>query len=167
MMRLEKNDRTIVVGDDDSEIRSFLEMTLRYQGYSVELARDGNEVLDYLESKRPVSAVLLDIFMPEKNGFQTLREIRSRDKDLPVIMLSGASTSENVVEAMKSGATDFLGKPLGHEELRTTPENAFERNTVMPDKTLRPKNGRVKRGDDLVGQWSPSMRELYSMAASI
>src|SRR4029077_14234714 len=81
MMRLEKNDRTIVVGDDDSVTRSFLELTLRNQGYSVELARDGNEVLDYLESKRPVSAVLLDIFMPEKNGFQTLREIRSRDKD--------------------------------------------------------------------------------------
>jgi CheY-like chemotaxis protein len=80
MMRLEKNDRTIVVGDDDSEIRSFLEMTLRYQGYSVELARDGNEVLNYLESKRPVSAVLLDIFMPEKNGFQTLREIRFRER---------------------------------------------------------------------------------------
>jgi two-component system response regulator AtoC len=171
MMRLEKNDRmnerTIVVGDDDSEIRSFLEMTLRYQGYTVELARDGNEVLDYLESKRPVSAVLLDIFMPEKNGFQTLREIRSRDKDLPVIMLSGASTSENVVEAMKSGATDFLGKPLGHEELRTTLENAFERSPVLPDKTVRPKNGRAKRGEDLVGQWSPCMRELYSMAASI
>jgi len=167
-MRLEKNDRTIVVGDDDSEIRSFLEMTLRYQGYSVELARDGNEVLDYLESKRPVSAVLLDIFMPEKNGFQTLREIRSRDKDLPVIMLSGASSSENVVEAMKSGATDFLGKPLGHEELRTTLENAFERTPAIPEKAVRPRNGRVKqRGEDLVGQWSPSMRELYSMAASI
>lgn len=167
MMRLEKDNKTIVVGDDDSEIRSFLEMTLRYQGYSVELARDGNEVLDCLESKRPVSAVLLDIFMPGKNGFETLREIRSKDRDLPVIMLSGASTPENVVEAIKSGATDFLGKPLGHEELRKTLENAFERGLVKPEKAIRSKNERGKLAENLVGQWSPSMRKLYAMAASI
>src|SRR5947199_10332057 len=108
MRILDQNKRTILVGDDDFEIRSFLEATLRRVGYTVELARDGHHVLDYLKSKKPVSAVLLDVSMPAKNGFETLREIRSRDKHLPVIMLSGSSTTENIVEAMKSGATDFL-----------------------------------------------------------
>jgi len=105
--------------------------------------------------------------MPEKNGFQTLREIRSRDKDLPVIMLSGASSSENVVEAMKSGATDFLGKPLGHEELRTTLENAFERTPAIPEKAVRPRMGASSSAGRPGGTVESSMRELYSMAASI
>jgi two-component system response regulator AtoC len=159
MRILDQNKRTILVGDDDFEIRSFLEATLRRQGYTVELARGGHDVLDYLKSKKPVSAVLLDISMPQKNGLETLRKIRSRDKHLPVIMLSGSSTTENIVEAMKNGATDFLRKPVGHDQLRTSLEDAFDRSPA--------ENGRAKRGEDLVGQWSPSMRELYSMAASI
>src|SRR5580692_3110730 len=100
LMRIEKNEKTIVVGDDDSEIRRFLEMTLRYQGYEVELAEGGKEVLSHLQSKPQIAAVLLDLFMDGKDGLDTLREIRRTDQRLPVIMVSGASGPENVVEAM-------------------------------------------------------------------
>jgi two-component system, NtrC family, response regulator AtoC len=152
MMRTEKNERTILVGDDEPESRQYLEMALRYQGYGVELAEDGQEVLDCLQANQSVSAVLLDFFMPRKNGLDTLREIRSRDWDLPVIMVSGAPAPLNIVEAMKSGATGFLGKPLDRGDLCTAIESAIQ--------------GRPER-ENVAGRWSPGMREVYAMAAQI
>ncbi len=108
---------TILVADDELEVRNYLEMALRCHGYAVEFAENGCEVMDSLRDSRNVSAVLLDVIMPRKDGFQTLREIRQSDRDLPVILLSGAFSPCQVVEAMKSGASDCLAKPISHEEL--------------------------------------------------
>ena len=103
-------------------------MALRCEGYKVELAQDGDEVLACLQAgKSGIAAVLLDIIMPHKDGLDVLREIRSVDKDLPIIMISGASSPLNVVDAMKSGATDFLGKPVNHDDLRRTIKVALEK----------------------------------------
>jgi two-component system response regulator AtoC len=117
--------RTILVGEDDAEVREFLSLTLRYSGWGVHTAADGDEVLAYLRSGRPASAILLDIMMPNKDGFETLREIRQMDIDVPVIMLSGMSAPLNVVQAIKSGATNFLAKPVNHEDLRSAIEQAI------------------------------------------
>src|SRR5262249_8490964 len=117
---------------------------LKCLGFGVEVAQDGDEVLDCLRSaQKPISAVLLDIIMPQRDGLDTLREIRRFDSELPVIMISGASSTLNVVAAMKIGATDFLGKPVEHEELQTALQKALA-NTVLteypppPVKSLRP-----------------------------
>ena len=119
------NGRTILVGEDELEVRSYLEMALRCHGYSIESAQDGEEVLACLERERDrISLVLLDIMMPRKDGLETLREIRRVDQDLPIIMLSGASSPLKVVEAMKSGATDFIPKPVSHEDLCEAIEKA-------------------------------------------
>jgi two-component system response regulator AtoC len=122
-----KNDRTILLGEDDSEVRSYLEMALKCQGYAVKVAQDGEEVIASLqESPVHISAILLDIVMPRKDGLETLREIRKLSPSLPVIMVSGASSPLNVVEAMKLGATDFLGKPVTPEDLLRAVRRAFE-----------------------------------------
>src|SRR4249919_2729203 len=103
-MQTSKNARTILVGEDELEVRAYLEMALKCLGYSVELAQDGDEVLSYLESSAPkVSAVLLDIIMARRDGIETLKEIRRIAPDMPVIMVSGASSTFNVVTAMKCG----------------------------------------------------------------
>ena len=103
-MQLSNNGRTILVGEDELEVRGYLEMALKCMGYSVELAQDGDEVLSFVQSSRSeVSAIVLDIMMPNRDGIDTLREIRRIDPDLPVIIVSGASSTLNVVEAMKSG----------------------------------------------------------------
>jgi two-component system response regulator AtoC len=117
MLNSEVTKKTILVGEDDGEVRNYLEVTLRCRGYDVQSAADGDAVLRYLRTGRPVSAVLLDIIMPNKDGFETLREIRETYTDLPVIMLSSMFSPLNVVQAMKCGATDFLPKPVGHEDL--------------------------------------------------
>src|SRR5579863_6654866 len=109
---------TILIGEDDSEVRGYLEMATRSMGYDAILAQDGQEVLACLQANEAIHTVLLDIMMPQKDGIETLREIRCWNNSLPVIMVSDASSTMNVVQAMKIGATDFLSKPVNHEELR-------------------------------------------------
>ena len=119
--------RTILVGEDELEVRGYLEMALKCLGYSVELAQDGDEVLACLQSSRKdFAAVLLDLMMPNRDGIDTLREIRRIDPNLPVIIVSGAASTLNIVTAMKNGGTDFLCKPVAHEDLRKALTRALE-----------------------------------------
>src|SRR5579864_5882242 len=93
--------RTILVAEDELEVRGYLEMALRCLGYSVELAQDGDEVLALLQSSRTsYDAVLLDLIMPNRDGLETLREIRRIDPSLPVIIVSGAGSTLSIVTAM-------------------------------------------------------------------
>src|ERR1044071_122980 len=161
-----RSGRTILVGEDEMEVRGYLEMALKCLGYSVELAQDGDEVLACLSSQSDISAVLLDIMMPNRDGIDTLREIRRIDPTIPVIIVSGLSTTLNVVTAMKAGATDFLCKPITHEELRKAISRALEmkgveyvppaRNPTPVTKTFVGKNPRMKELLSLVHQigWS-------------
>src|SRR5689334_17454080 len=126
-MQTSRNGLTILVGEDELEVRGYLAMALKCLGYSVELAQDGDEVLAYLRSGSQVAAVLLDIMMPNRDGLETLREINLMDPSIPVIVVSGASSTLNAVAAMKSGATDFLDKPVSHESLRKALGRALER----------------------------------------
>src|SRR5262249_1606718 len=126
-MQMYENGRTILVGEDEPEVRGYLEMALKCLGYSVELAQDGDEVLACLQNARSdIAAVLLDIMLPNRDGLETLSEIRTIDANLPVIIVSGASSTLNVVTAMKTGASDFLCKPVAHEDLRKAVTRALE-----------------------------------------
>src|SRR5690349_10369683 len=101
-------------------------MALRGQGYTIETADDGEEALEILELNPNISAVLLDIVMPRRDGLETLREIRKLNSTLPVIMVSGASSPLNIVDAIKNGANDFLGKPVNHSDLRKVLRSILE-----------------------------------------
>ena len=119
--------KTVLIGEDEMEVRGYLEMALRCLGYSVELAQDGDEVLSCLQASRSeICAVLLDLTMPNRDGFDTLLEIRRIRPSLPVIVISGDTSTLSVVCAMKSGANDFLCKPVLHEQLRESLERAIE-----------------------------------------
>jgi two-component system response regulator AtoC len=117
-MQIGKEKKTILVGEDELEIRNYIATALRCQGYSVALAENGEEVISCLtDSDREISLVLLDLSMPQKDGLTTLREIRQIDRELPIIMLSCTTSPVQAAEAMKCGATDFLAKPVSPEEL--------------------------------------------------
>jgi two-component system response regulator AtoC len=132
------NGRTVLIGEDEPEVRSYLEMALACSGFSVALAENGDEVLDSLRTaKHPISAVLLDIIMPEKDGIETLREIRRIHGDIPVIMISGESSPPRVMEAMKNGATDFLGKPVNHEDVAKALLRVLSDGPSLPGSPVR------------------------------
>ena len=158
-----KNSRTILVGEDELEVRGYLEMALKCLGYSVELAQDGDEVLACLQSSRTdFAAILLDIVMPSRDGLDTLREIRRMNADIPVIVVSGASSTMNIVTAMKNGGTDFLCKPVAHEDLRKAITRALESKSteyLPPARTAAPvtrvflgRNPQMKEIQTLIGQ---------------
>jgi len=150
--------RTILVGEDDAEVRDYLGVTLRCHGYDVQLAVDGEEVVSHLNAGRPASAVLLDIMMPNKDGWETLRDIRRMGIDVPVIMLSGMSSPPNIVQAIKGGAIDFLAKPFNHEELGYAIEQALKSRPENQPERERP-NG---LGDGMFFGKNPVMNDLMS-----
>jgi two-component system response regulator AtoC len=156
--------RTVLVGEDELEVRGYFQMALRCLGYGVELAQDGDEVLSLLRSPRyDVHAVLLDVMMPNRDGLETLREIRSIRPELPVIMVSGATSPTNVVTAMKGGAVDFLCKPVTHDDLRKAIGRALERDDppcVAPSRSPAHGTGVFVSAD-------PAMRELQSLVVQI
>jgi two-component system response regulator AtoC len=135
-METVRRERTILVAEDEPEVRSYLEMALKCNGYAVALAGDGEEVIRQFEAGMGgISAVLLDLVMPRKDGLETLRYIRRYDRDVPVIIVSGVSSPLYVVEAMKSGATDFVSKPLDPDVLCTM------LNRVLGDAERLPRPG--------------------------
>ena len=164
-MSIPRECRTVLVGEDELEVRGYLAMALRCLGYSVELAQDGDEVLSCLRSSRSeICAVLLDVMMPNRDGLETLAEIRRTETALPVIVISGASSTVNVVAAMKCGATDFLRKPVAHEDLQKAIARAvefpvqaeFTNDSQSMTRAFLGKNQRIRELHSILGQvgWS-------------
>jgi len=163
-MQITDSNRRILIGEDELEVRGYLEMAVKCLGYSVELAQDGDEVLQYLQTcSTPPDAVLLDLMMPHRDGIETLKEIRRIHSSLPVIVVSGAFSTMNVVAAMKNGATDFLCKPVVHEDLQKSIARALDlRNTSYTpvERASAPVTSAF------VGS-NPRMREIQSLAGQI
>ncbi|MEZ5354796.1 MAG: EAL domain-containing protein [Bryobacteraceae bacterium] len=103
----------VLVVDDEPHNREIMARRLERAGYWVETAADGRKALDWL-AKNSAAIVLLDYMMPEMNGFETLKILRSSKafSDLPVIMVTAVNDSESVVEALNLGANDFITKPV-------------------------------------------------------
>src|SRR5215831_14565757 len=96
----------ILVVDDEAAIRESLETLLTLEGYDVECAATGEEGLARI-GERPFDLVLLDYALPDRNGMEVLAEIRSRDSNLAVVMITAYGTVENAVRAIQSGASNF------------------------------------------------------------
>lgn len=107
----------ILLVDDDPELRALLDQSLRRFPFEFEIARCGEGVLrrfrQALNSRRLVDLVVLDVSMPDKDGFEVAREIRELDKEVPIIFLSGIDDPQGAYEAKQVGALDYLIKPDG------------------------------------------------------
>jgi two-component system, NtrC family, response regulator AtoC len=163
-MQTPRNGRTALIGEDEPEVRGYLEMALKCLGYSVESAQDGDEVLSCLQASRSeICLVLLDVMMPNRDGLDALKEIRRIDPSLPVIVMSGASSTVNVVTAMKCGATDFLCKPLVHEDLQKAVSRAID---LKPVEFARPLRNTAPATQAFIGSTS-SMKEIQGVLGPI
>jgi two-component system, NtrC family, response regulator AtoC len=154
----------VLLAEDDPEVRSYLEMALRGQGYAIDMADDGEEALDILANTPGIAAVLLDIVMPRRDGLETLKEIRRTNTTLPVIMVSGASSPLNVVEAMRNGANDFLGKPVNHSDLRKVLQSVLGSRTAISAEAVSP--GAIATKNIFFGT-NPQMKDLEALLPQI
>lgn len=105
----------ILVVDDDKEIVNAIDIYLKKEGYNVLKAYNGKQALEVIE-KNEIHLVILDIMMPEKDGIETLEEIRN-DKTLPVILLSAKSEDYDKIGGLNAGADDYITKPFNPLEL--------------------------------------------------
>lgn len=105
----------ILVVEDESKIARFLELELKHEGYTVELAFDGRDGLEKA-LKGDIDLVILDLMLPMLSGLEVLRRIR-KTSDLPVIMLTAKDDVSDKVGGLDSGADDYVTKPFAIEEL--------------------------------------------------
>ena len=105
----------ILVVDDDKEIVGAIEIYLKNEGYNIIKAYNGKEALD-LVNKNDIHLILLDIMMPEKDGLETLEELR-KTKNIPVILLSAKSEDYDKIGGLNLGADDYITKPFNPLEL--------------------------------------------------
>ena len=105
----------VLVVDDDKEIVGAIEIYLKKEGYNILKAYNGNQALEIVQ-KNEIHLIILDIMMPEKDGIETLEEIR-KDKSIPVILLSAKSEDYDKIGGLNSGADDYITKPFNPLEL--------------------------------------------------
>jgi DNA-binding NtrC family response regulator len=111
--------RKILVVDDEDALRTVLSAELNSEGYDVVTAADGLEAVTEL-GKKKFDLVLLDIKMPNMNGFEVLKVIKEKHAGTKVIMLTGFADLKNAIESKKLGAEDFVSKPYDLVDLLTT-----------------------------------------------
>ena len=128
---------SILVVDDEAAIRESLRMVLEFEGYRVEEAGNGLEALQKVR-ERPPHAILLDLRMPEMDGAETLRSLRERGYDMPVLVVSGHADVATAVEMTRRGAFDFFEKPFQSDRLLISVRNAVEARRLAEDKDGAP-----------------------------
>jgi DNA-binding NtrC family response regulator len=117
--------KKVLVIDDEAIIRTSCERTLIPAGYEVELAEGGKEGLEMLE-KEEFGLVLLDLKMPDMDGVEVLNNIKSKWPDIKVVMITGYSTVETAVQALRLGAFNYLEKPFTPNSLLTAVKEVLE-----------------------------------------
>jgi len=122
----------IMIAEDDPSIRTGLIATLESEGYEVNAAKDGAAAVR-LFGKEKFDLVLLDIMMPELNGYDVCREIRKKDTRTPVIMLTAKGEEIDKVLGLELGADDYVTKPFGIHELLARVAAAIRRSVVSSD----------------------------------
>ncbi|AMG92245.1 sigma-54-dependent response regulator transcription factor ZraR [Citrobacter amalonaticus] len=151
----------ILVVDDDVSHCTILQALLRGWGYDVALAYSGRAALEQVR-EHVFDLVLCDVRMAEMDGIETLKEIKALNPAIPVLIMTAFSSVETAVEALKTGALDYLIKPLDFDNLQTTLENALA-HTRTPASEL-PSVSASQFG--MVGK-SPAMQQLLSEIAMV
>jgi DNA-binding NtrC family response regulator len=144
--------KSILVIDDELQICESINMILDYEGYDVEFTTSAIEGLEKFSAK-DFSAVLLDIQMPEMNGFEVLKKIKEQKQVSSVIIISAHGSVENAIKATRLGAFDFLEKPIDRDKLLISVRNATE------TASLKVENEEIKKvwiGDgEILGKSKP------------
>jgi DNA-binding NtrC family response regulator len=169
----------ILVIDDESAIRESLEVLLMLEGYTVTLTEDGVQGLRALD-QGSFDLVLLDLALPGQSGMELLPQIKERQPQLPVIMITAYGTVDNVVEAVRAGAENFVQKPWDNEKLLADIRSAVarrkaEEENVQLKRTLKQrynfhnivgKSEIMLRVFDLVAQVAPSRSTVLILGES-
>ena len=157
---------SILVIDDEAGIRDSLEVLLTLEGYSVKMASDGEQGLRILELEN-FDLVLLDLALPGRSGLELLPLIKDRAAETPVIMITAYGTVDNVVEAIRAGAENFVQKPWDNEKLLADMRSAIARHKAE-EENLQLKRTLKQRYNftNIVGK-SEVMLRVFDLVAQV
>jgi DNA-binding NtrC family response regulator len=157
---------SILVVDDESEIREGLELLLKTEGYQVSSAETAQSGLSQLE-EHPFDLLLLDVSLPDRNGIEMLKDVHRHDPHLPIVLITAFGSIEMARAAFKSGAMDYITKPWSNDELLAQVAQAVEA------RHLRDENVQLKRAlkqrfnfPNIIGK-SEKMLELFDLVTQV
>jgi len=156
----------ILVVDDEEIVLKSCRKILEGGGHEVFCALSGQEAFVYLE-KEPIDLVITDIKMPGMDGMEVLERVKEKYPDILVIMITGYSTVQSAVQAMKLGAFDYIPKPFTPDEVLVVVEKAMEKKSLIYENIYLRKELEAKYGfDNIIGS-SPKMREVYKLIRKV
>jgi DNA-binding response OmpR family regulator len=127
---------TILIADDDDNIRKLISLYLRKEGFDIKEARDGTKALSIIENSR-VDLVILDIMMPGLDGWELCREIRRWDANIPLLMVTAKAESAHKVKGFQLGTDDYLTKPFDPLELVMRVKALLKRSLVVSSQSVQ------------------------------
>jgi DNA-binding NtrC family response regulator len=157
---------SVLIIDDEAEIRESLQTLLEMEGYDVETAATGMQGLNRI-GQRPFDLVLLDLALPDRNGMDILADAHAQDPGLSVIMITAYGTVENAVKAMQSGAANFIQKPWDNEKLLADVRAAVARHRAE-EENIQLKRALKQRYnfENIVGK-SEAMLKIFDLVAQV
>jgi DNA-binding NtrC family response regulator len=158
--------KTILIADDDDNLRRVLEFQLEEAGFTVLSAADGSEALDLFISNE-VDSVITDLRMPKFSGLELLEEIKALNGETPVVVVTAFGEVETAVAAVKAGAFDYINKPFNRDEILLTLERALTfSQTKNENRQLRELFDREFRLENVVGE-SAGMRDVLNVVGRV
>jgi len=156
----------LLIADDEKHVAEGLQMLLAEEGFDTETATDGKEAWEKVQQAE-YALVLADLNMPKMSGLELFAKMREADIDSEFIVITGSATVDSAVEAMRSGAYDYLTKPLDMERLRALVSRAAEKYHVKTaNRRLRQQLEELTRVGDMIGQ-SEEMRRVFEVIEAI
>jgi nitrogen regulation protein NR(I) len=154
--------KQILVVDDEPNLRRVLSALLVRDGYDVETAEDGAIALEIL-AEHHIDMVITDLRMPNIDGMELLRKALVMDAELPVVIITAHGTVDNAVEALKTGAFDYITKPFDQTEVRTIVKKALRTRDLAATEATRPEqDGSTEIRYGIIGR-SGGIKELYAV----
>ncbi|HVT61395.1 MAG TPA: sigma-54 dependent transcriptional regulator [Thermoanaerobaculia bacterium] len=157
---------SLLIVDDEPSILDFLSLLFENDGFTVETARSAAEAHQSLAG-RSYDLVLCDIMMPDGNGLELLKEIKSASPNTAVVMMTAYTSTKDAIEAMKLGAYDYVSKPFDVEELKILTQKALERAELADENVyLRRELEQKYTFNNIIGK-SPRMQAIFSLIERI
>ena len=157
---------TLLIIDDEKNIREGLAANFEMEGYNVKLAEDGQKGLDLI-AKGDIDLVITDLRMPGVSGEEVLRKVATETPGIPVIVLTGHGSIDAAVDAMRNGAYDFLTKPLNLDQLTLIVKRALEaRELSLQHRQLKQEVENKHALDNIIGK-SAEMQKVFELIKKV
>ena len=153
--------KTLLIADDEPNIRRVLQAIFVKDGYEVQVAENGVKALEWA-SANPVSLLITDLIMPDMNGVELIQKVKQKHPEAVAIVITAYATIKTCVDAMRFGASDYITKPFDMDEIRAVVKRAVARAAEASSAGTAPKSSSKNTPSILANAVSPAMQEVIS-----